>query len=51
MAGAWIVEIAIAALVLLLVAEVAGVPLTGYLVVISLIIGWVIVTVLHIPRK
>ena len=51
MAGAWIVEIVIAALVLLLIAMVAGVPFTGYSVVISLVVGGVIVTALHIHRK
>jgi hypothetical protein len=51
MAGAWIVEIVIAALVLLLIAMVAGVPFTGYSVVISLAVGGAIVAALHIHRK
>jgi hypothetical protein len=51
MAGAWIVEVVIAALVLLLIAKVAGMPFTGYSVVISLVGGGVIVTALHIHRK
>ena len=51
MAGAWIVEMVIAALFLLLIAEVAGMPFTVYSVVISLIVGGVIVTAVHIHRK
>ena len=51
MAGAWIVEMVIAALFLLLIAKVAGMPLTGYSVVISLVIGGGGVTALHIHRK
>jgi hypothetical protein len=51
MAGAWIVEMVIAALILLLIAKVAGVPLTGYSVAISLALGGVVVTALHAHRK
>jgi hypothetical protein len=51
MAGAWIVEMVIAALILLLIAKVAGVPFTGYSVAASLAVGGVVVTVLHTHRK
>jgi hypothetical protein len=51
MAGAWIVELVIAALILLLVAKVAGLPLTGYSAAISLAVGGFVVTVLHAYRK
>jgi hypothetical protein len=51
MAGAWIVELVIAALILLLIAKVAGMPFTGYSVVISLAVGGVVVTALHTHRK
>ena len=51
MAGVWIVEMVIAALILLLIAKVAGVPFTGYSAAVSLVVGGVIVTILHIHRK
>ena len=51
MAGAWIVEMVIAALILLLIAKVVGVPFTGYSVVISLFVGGIVVTALHAHRK
>jgi len=51
MAGAWIVEMVIAALAILLIAKVAGVPLTGYSAAFSLVIGGVLVTALHVHRK
>jgi hypothetical protein len=51
MAGAWIVEMVIAALILLLIAKVVGVPLTGYSAAVSLALGGVVVTVLHVNRK
>jgi hypothetical protein len=51
MAGAWIVEMVIAALALLLVAKVVGVPFTGYSVAIALAVGGLVVTALHTHRK
>ncbi len=51
MGGAWIVEMAIAALILLLIAKVAGVPFTGYSLAASLAVGGIVVTALHARRK
>jgi hypothetical protein len=51
MAGAWIVEMVIAALVLMLIAKVAGMPFTGYSAVIPLVVGGLIVTALHARGK
>jgi hypothetical protein len=51
MAGAWIVEMFIAALILLLIAKVAGVPFTSYSAAISLVVGGIVVTVLHVNYK
>jgi hypothetical protein len=51
MAGARIVEVVIAALALLLIAEVAGVPFTGYSVAIALAVGALAVTALHTRRR
>jgi hypothetical protein len=51
LAGAWIVEMVIAALILMLIAKVAGLPLTDYSVAISLAVGGLVVTVLHAYRK
>jgi hypothetical protein len=51
MAGAWIVEMVIAALFLLLIAKVAGVPFTGYSVVISLAVGGGLVAAVHTHWK
>ena len=51
MAGAWIVEMVIAALILLLIAKVVGVPFTGYSVAVSLVVGGVVVMALHVHRK
>jgi hypothetical protein len=51
MAGAWIVEMVIATLVLMLIAKVADMPFTGYWAVIPLVVGGLIVTALHACRK
>jgi hypothetical protein len=51
MAGAWVVELVIAALALLLVANVVGVPFTGYSVAIALAVGGLVVMALHTHRK
>jgi hypothetical protein len=51
MAGVWIVEMVIAALILLLITKVAGVPFSGYSAAISLAVGGLVVTALHAHRK
>jgi hypothetical protein len=51
MTGAWIVEVAIAALAFLLIARVLGVPVTGYSAAISLAISGVVVIVIHVHWK
>jgi hypothetical protein len=51
MSGAWIVATVIAALILLLLAKVAGVPITVYSVAAPLVVGGAIVIALHVYRK
>lgn len=51
MVGAWIVEMVIVALALLLLAEVVGVPFSGYSAAIALVVGGLVVTALYAHRK
>ncbi len=51
MAGAWIVEMVIAALILLLIAKVVGVPFSVYSVAIALVVGALVVTALRTHQK
>jgi hypothetical protein len=48
MPGAWIVEGAIAALMTLLVARVCGLPVTYWLLLIALAIGFALVTIVRL---
>jgi hypothetical protein len=51
LAGAWLVEMIIAALALLLLGRVLGFPVTVYSAVISLAISGVVIMLCHLIRK